>query len=142
MAIAISDVGTILHAKIGEETAFSEFLRIIAAPATGAAPESLDSTELASPKTQSIKGRETTPDMEFDYNYTEDNFATAKTAVTGEVEEFLLIYGDGSGALIKGQASTWTDAVGRNSVVVGKFFINAESVENKTAVEVTDLLPD
>lgn len=138
--IAISDVGTILFAKIGEDLEFTEFLRVTAVPATGSAPESLDVTELASPKEQRIKGRETQPDMEFDYNYTAENFAKAKTAVTGDIESFLIIYGDGAGVQIDGEATTWVDSVGRNSAVIGKFFITAQDIQDKTASEVTALI--
>lgn len=138
-AIAISDVGTELFAKLGVATKHTKLLDIVAAPATGSAPDSLEATVLSSPKTQNIMGRQNTPDMEFDYNYTEQNFAAAQSAVTGETEEFLLIYQDGSGALIEGQATTWVEGVSRNSVLVGKLHITAQNIAFKTKTEVTAL---
>ncbi len=138
--IGISDIGTQLFKKIGAAIEFTKLVDIVAAPATGAAPDSLDGTVLNSPRTQNVKGRLNTPDMEFDYNYTESNFAKVRAAVTGDVEEFLIVYGDGSGALITGEAETWVDAVTRNSVVVGKLHITAQDVEYKTADEVLALV--
>jgi hypothetical protein len=138
MSNAISDVGVKLYLK---GTNYGAFLSVKSAPATGAAPEKLDTTTLDLPKTSSILGREGDVDLTFDYNYTETNFALALTAVTGEAEEFLLVYGDGSGVYIKGQAATWIEPVGLNSVVTGKFMIAQEEIEYKTSAEITALLP-
>ena len=138
MTMAISDVGVRLYLK--GATAYSQFLLIKSAPATGSAPEKLDSTTLEKAKATSILGREAETDLTFDYNYTATNFTLAQTAVTGQAEEFLLVYGDGSGVYIKGQAYTWVDAVGLNSVVTGKFMIAQEEITPKTVAEITTLL--
>lgn len=138
MSNAISDVGVKLYLK--GTTAYAQFLRVKAAPATGAAPEKLDTTTLDLPKQSSILGREGDTDLTFDYNYTETNFALALTAVTGEAKEFLLVYGDGSGVYIKGQAYTWIEPVGLNSVVTGKFMIAQEEITYRTSAQITALL--
>lgn len=138
MSNAISDIGVKLYLK--GTTAYAQFLKVKAAPATGAAKEKLDATTLDQPKNSYILGREGDVDLTFDYNYTQANFALALTAATGEVEEFLLVYGDGSGAYIKGQASTWIEPVGLNSIVTGKFLIAQEEITYKTSAEITALL--
>lgn len=138
-AIAISDVGTELFAKIGVATTFTKLLDIVAAPATGSAPETIDVTVLSSPYTQSISGRLNIPAMEFDYNYTEANYVLAQTAVTGEPEEFLLVYGDGTGVKITGEASLWIEGVTKNSAIMGKLYITAQAIAYQTSTEVTAL---
>lgn len=138
MSNAISDIGVKLYLK--GTTAYTQFLRVKAAPATGAAREKLDATTLDQSKNSYILGREGDVDLTFDYNYTQANFALALTAATGEVEEFLLVYGDGSGAYIKGQASTWIEPVGLNSVVTGKFLIAQEEITYRTSAQITALL--
>jgi len=138
MSNAISDIGVKLYLK--GATAYAQFLKVKAAPATGAAKEKLDATTLDQPKNSYILGREGDVDLTFDYNYTQTNFALALTAATGQVEEFLLVYGDGSGAYIKGQASTWIEPVGLNSIVTGKFLIAQEEIAYKTSAEITALL--
>ncbi len=138
MTMAISDVGVRLYLK--GATKYAQFLLIKSAPATGSAPEKLDSTTLEKAKATSILGREAETDLTFDYNYTATNFTLAQTAVTGEAKEFLLVYGDGSGVYIKGEAYTWVDAVGLNSVITGKFLIAQEEITPKTVAEITTLL--
>ena len=51
----------------------------------------------------------------------------------------MIVYGDGSGAVIFGEANTWVDAVSRGQVVEAKMNVVPQSITFKTAAEVTAL---
>jgi hypothetical protein len=137
--MAQSDVGIKLWASAtGSANSFTEFLSVKDVPATGSAPSKLEITTLDMAKKGYIPDREDIPDMEFTYNYDAANFALVK-AVEAVKHYFMIVYADGSGAVITGVAKTWVDAVSLGSVVTAKMNIVAESIEDKTAVEVAAL---
>lgn len=136
---AQSDVGIVLaHSATNAAASYTKLIDVTAIPATGAAQAKLESTVLSSPKKQYIPDREDLPDLEFTYNYLATDFATVE-AVCNSEEYFMIIYGDGSGAVIFGEANTWIDAVSRGSVVSAKMNVVPQSIEYKTAAEVTAL---
>ena len=126
---AITDIGTQLYMLKEGSLQYTKLVDIVSAPATGGSPTTLEGTVLVSKRVQKKQGRLDTPDMEFGFNYTEENLALAQAAETGQVEQFLLIYGDGSGVKIEGQAVVWVESVDRNSIVEGRIAIAAEDVE-------------
>lgn len=139
MSIAQSDIGIELWASAtGGAASFTKLIDVTAIPATGAAQAKLEATVLSSTKKQYIADRADLPDLEFTYNYTADNF-TAVEAVADTDYFFMIVYGDGSGAVIEGEGNTWVDAVARGSVVEAKLNIVPVSIDFKTAAEVTAL---
>lgn len=138
--MAISDVGTLLHhSTTGAANSFSKLISVIDAPATGSAPGKLETTVLDSTIKTYISDRLDTPDMEFTYNYTAADFATVKAVADATTHYFLIIYADGSGTKITGQARTWKEAVSRGGVVTAKLHVVASDVTDQTAVEVAAL---
>lgn len=136
---AQSDVGIELwSSSTGSSASFTKLIDVTAIPATGAPQAKIETTVLSSPTKQYIADREDLPDMEFTYNYTEDNFEDA-LAVCDNPTYFMIVYGDGSGAVIYGEANTWHDAVSRGQAVEAKLNVVPQSVEFKTAAEVTAL---
>lgn len=136
---AQSDVGIELWASAtGAAASFSKFLDVTSIPATGSAQSKIETTVLSSSKKQYIADREDLPDLEFTYNYIATDFADV-VAVCNEEHYFMIVYGDGSGAVIHGEANTWTDAVGRGQAVEAKLNVVPQSIDFKTAVEVTAL---
>lgn len=139
MAIAQSDIGIELWASAtGAAASFSKLVDVTAIPATGSAQGKLEATVLSSAKKQYIADRADLPDLEFTYNYTSDNFSDVE-AVADAKHYFMIVYGDGSGAVIFGEGNTWVDAVSRGSVVEAKLNVVPESIDFKTAAEVTAL---
>lgn len=138
--IAISDVGTLLYAKIGSASTYTKLLSVISAPAMGSAGGTLEVTVLDSTSKQYIPDRPETPDQDFNYNYTEANYTLAKTAVTGDTEDFLVIFQDGSGYTISGVAQTWINEVGRGSAIEATLHIVADTITWKTATQVLALI--
>lgn len=136
---AQSDVGIELWASAtGLSASFTKLVDVTAIPATGSAQAKLESTVLSSPKKQYIADREDLPDLEFTYNYTIDNFEDVE-AVCNTGHYFMIIYGDGSGAVIFGEGNTWIDAVGRGQVVEAKLNVVPQSIDFKDDAEVTAL---
>lgn len=137
--MAISDIGTLLfHSATGAAASFTELFPISSAPATGSAPAKIDVTTLKDTEKKYLAGRTEKPDMEFDFMYTEANLASA-IGTEGSTHYFLIIYQDGSGALVKGTSRAWIDAVSQDAPVVGKLSVTAEEVDYKTKTEVTAL---
>ena len=140
MALAQSDIGIELWASsTGTAGTFTELVAVTGVPATGSAQGKLEATELSSTKKQYIADREDLPDLEFTYNHLEANY-TLVEAVCGQAYHFLIVYGDGTGALIVGEGNTWVDAVSRGSVVQAKLNIVPESIEYQTIAEVAVLV--
>ena len=136
MAVAISDVGTLLYYKASGSSVYTKLLSIISAPAMGSAGGTLEVTVLDSETKQYIPDRADVPEQDFNYNYTEANFTAAQAACTGTSAEFLVILGDGSGYTITGEAQTWINEVGRGSAIEATLHIVASAIDWRTAVEV------
>lgn len=139
MAIAQSDIGIELwSSSTGASASFTKLVDVTSIPATGSAQGKLEATVLSSPKKQYIADRADLPDLEFSYNYTADNFSAVQ-GVAEELHYFMIVYGDGSGAVIYGEGNTWVDAVSRGAIVEAKLNVVPESIDFKTAAEVTAL---
>lgn len=136
---AQSDVGIELWSSAtGSAVSYTKLIDVTAIPATGSAQSKIETTVLSSAKKQYIADREDLPDLEFTYNYTADNFSDVQ-AIANEEYYFMIIYGDGSGAVIYGEANTWVDAVGRGQAIEAKLNVVPQSIDFKTALEVTAL---
>lgn len=139
MTLAQSDIGIELWASAtGGAASFTKLIDVTAIPATGAAQAKLEATVLSSTKKQYIADRADLPDLEFTFNYTADNFAAVE-AVADQDYFFMIVYGDGSGAVIEGEGNCWVDAVARGSVVEAKLNVVPQAIDYKTAAEVTAL---
>ena len=138
-ANAQSDIGIELWASAtGGAATYTKLIDVTAVPATGAPQGKLESTVLSSPKKQYVADREDLPDLEFTYNYTAAN-QTAIDVVVDQLYYFMIVYGDGSGAVIYGEGNMWVDAVSRGSVVSAKLNVVPQSIELQTAAQVTAL---
>jgi hypothetical protein len=137
--MAISDIGTLLfHSTTGASASFTKLFDVTAVPATGSMPTKIDATTLTDEEKSYLAGRVDRPDQEFSFLYTEANMALA-IGTEGSDHWFLVIYADGSGALIKGQSRAWIDAVGQDQAVVGKLGVVPQAITYPTATQVTAL---
>ncbi len=136
---AQSDIGIELWASAtGAAATFTKLVDVTAIPATGAAQGKLEATVLSVRKKQYVADREDLPDLEFTYNYTADNFEAVEDVMDIDYF-FMIVYGDGTGALIEGEGNTWIDAVSRGQVVEAKMNVVPLSIDYLTATEVTAL---
>lgn len=137
MPIAISDVGTLLCLK-GENGKYKKLISITSVPDTGAAPGTIEVTELDSKVKQYIADRPDTPSYEFEANYTKENYATVVAGISlQEDKDYLIVYQDGSGEKFSGTGSVWKKGVSAgNAVKMGISFAvsSHEHVEEVAAL--------
>lgn len=137
--MAQTDVGTKLWSSAtGSAASFTELVSVYSVPATGTNPAKLDATRLTDAQKRYKKDRPDTPDCEFVYDKDATDEAAVK-ATLAAVHYYMVEYQDGSGVVIKGEGSNYTDAVTVGSVVKNKLIVIAESITDKTAAEVTAL---
>ncbi len=131
-----------LYGKKKGATAFTELVEIKDTPDTGSDPEQIDVTTLKRRKKVYVEGREDSPSQAFLYNYTEENYFTKVMPYCNkEIHEFLIVYPDGTGTLIKGSAKTRKNAISLNSAIEATLVITPVDIADKTSTEVTALLP-
>lgn len=138
---AISDVGTKLYAEGSTPGKYAMLVKISSAPATGAAPKSLDATCLDDEYTKSIPDRPETPSYEFEYNYNDTDYTSVQTAVSLTADKnYLIVYGDGSGEKFTGRGSTWTKEVSVGKVVKAGLAFAVSSHEHIAPTAVTTMI--
>lgn len=131
-----------LYGKKNGTNAFAELVEIKDAPDTGSDPEQIEVTTLKRRRKIYVEGREDSPSQAFLYNYTEDNYFTkVKPYCNGEIHDFLVVYPDGTGTLIKGSARTRKNSISLNSAIEATLVITPTEIEDKTSSQVTALLP-
>lgn len=129
--VAHSDKGCQLWAWNETAGKYKYLVPVRAVPATGAAPSTIEVTEMDSPRKQYIFDRDDTSTMEFDYNYTADKYAACKAVLDGVTEnKFLVTYPDGSGVKFEGAGKTWRDAVSTGGEIVGKISVAVLSMDD------------
>lgn len=131
-----------LYGKKNGTNAFAELVEIKDTPDTGSDPEQIEVTTLKRRRKIYVEGREDSPSQAFLYNYTEDNYFTkVMPYCNGEIHDFLVVYPDGTGTLIKGSARTRKNSISLNSAIEATLVITPTEIEDKTSSQVTALLP-
>lgn len=141
MATGISDIGTKVY--INGSSAYEFFVSCSDIGAIGGSVDKHESTCLDDTDKTYVIGRRDTPEVEFSYNYTEENVTKVKGKMDGATpQELLVVYGDGSGYYLKGVGTDSTDALGTNSLQKATFtFVQMQAAQFKTATELTGMLP-
>ena len=122
--IAHSDKGCQLWAFDSTSSKYKYLVPVRAVPATGAAPSTIEVTEMDSERKQYIFDREDVSALEFDYNYTAEKYAACKAYLDGITpNKFLVTYPDGSGVKFEGAGKTWRDAVRTGGEILGKISV-------------------
>jgi len=131
-----------LYGKKNGSAAFAELVEIKDTPDTGSDPEQIEVTTLKRKKKMYVEGREDSPSQPFLYNYTKENyFSKVMPYCDGKIHDFLIVYPDGTGTLIKGSAKTRKNAISLNSAIEATLVITPIEIVDKTDTEVTALLP-
>lgn len=89
---------------------------------------------------QYIADRADIPAQDFTYNRTAEKYAAVKTICDGTDKEFVIRFSDGTGTYIKGIAQTWKNEFSTGSAQEATLHIVANTIEDKTASEVTALI--
>lgn len=130
---AISDYKTYLYIEGTTAGKYDKLVDITSAPATGSAPKSLDATTLSDAQSVGIPDRPETPSLEFEYNYTKENFQAVSEALSlTEDKNFLIVYQDGSGFTFAARGSTWVKEVSKGKVVSAGIGLVASTIPQFT----------
>ena len=122
-------------------TDYEKLVSIKSVPASGSEGGTIEVTELDSPVKQYIEDRMDLPTQDFTYNRTAEKYEAVKEICDGAVHEFLIVFSDGTGTYIKGTAQTWKNEFSAGSAQEATLHIVATEITDKTAAEVTGLLP-
>lgn len=137
--VALNDQGTMLYHK--SDTAYSELVGVTEIPDLGGAGSTIEVTELKSPTKQYIDDRQDVDALDFTYNRTDAKYTAVKAICDGNTHEFLIVMSDGTGTYVKGTAQTWKNGFGAGSAQQATLHIVPTEISDKTAAEVTALLP-
>lgn len=130
MAIAYSDIGTLLGKETVTPGTFAKLVGIKSVPATGGEPAQIEVTELDSEIKQYILDRSETPLFVFEYNYTKENFALVKAAADGVTSaNYAIKYPDGSGVEFTGVGATWINGYSGGQAIGATVAFAVTSVE-------------
>lgn len=124
--MAISTYKTFLMVK--NSSAWEKLIDIKSFPDLGGAPELLETTTLSDPMTTNIMGIQSLDALEFECNYTLDDYATLKAMEGSEKEFAVWLGGTETGGVatptgsdgkfeFKGQLSVYVNGGGVNEVV-------------------------
>lgn len=126
---AISDYKTYLYVEGTTAGKYHKIVDIISAPATGSTPKSIDVTTLSDSQSVGIPDRPQTPSLEFEYNYTKDNFAAVTAAVSmTDDKNYLIIFQDNTGWQFAARGATYTDAVSKGKQITAKLGLVTSTV--------------
>ena len=126
---------------VKKNNTFEKLISIKSVPASGAEGGTIEVTVLDSPVKQYINDRVDTPSQDYTYNRTAEKFEAVKEICDGNPHEFLTVFSDGTGTYCKGTAQTWKNEFSAGSAQEATLHIVATEIEDKTAAEVTALLP-
>ena len=125
---------------VKNETKYEELVGIKSVPASGAEGGTIEVTELKSPRKQYIDDRVDTPSQDFTYNRTDKKYEAVKKVCDGKPHEFLVVFQDGTGTYIKGNAQTWKNEFNTGSAQEATLHIVATDIVDKTAEEVKPMI--
>lgn len=126
---------------VKKENAYEILVNIKSVPASGSEGGTIEVTELDSAVKQYIEDRVDTPAQDYTYNRTAGKYEKVKAICDKQPHEFLTVFSDGTGTYCKGTAQTWKNEFSAGSAQEATLHIVATAIEDKTASEVTAMLP-
>ena len=131
---AISDYKTYLCVEGTTAGKYHKLVDVLSAPATGAAPKSIDVTTLSDAQSVGIPDRPETPTLEFEYNYNKTDYATVVAAVSLTVDKkYMIVYQDGSGVTFTAKGSTYIKEVSKGKQVTAAIALIASTIPEQVA---------
>lgn len=138
---AMTDIGAAIFVKRGGATKYSLWLATTNIPATGSAPEQVETTVNTSRKKTYTYGRQDTPQKECTFMAHRDNFEILKGDYNKQLD-FLQINPDGTGWKFAGFVSFFQDEVSVGSNLTGKAVITVSSSEELPTNNVSDIIEE
>ena len=138
---AMTDIGAAIFVKRGGATKYSLWLATTNIPATGSAPEQVETTVNTSRKKTYTYGRQDTPQKECTFMAHRDNFEILKGDYNKQLD-FLQVNPDGTGWKFAGFVSFYQDEVSVGSNLTGKAVITVSSSEELPTINVADIIEE
>ena len=138
---AMTDIGAAIFCKRAGQSKYSLWLAVTNIPATGSAPEQVETTTTTSRKKTYTFGRQDNAQKECTFMAHRDNFMTLKQDYNKQLD-FLQINPDGTGWAFSGYVSFYQDEVTVNSNLTGKAVITVTSSEELPRENVLDIIEE
>lgn len=138
---AISDIASALFIKRGGEAKYHLWLPLTNIPATGSAPETIDTTVTTSRTKTSTAGRGDPGQKECTYMAHRDNFEILRKDHRSTLD-FLQVNPDGTGYKFQGIVTSYQDEVSVGGNLTGKAVITVTKSEELPVINVVDLIQE
>lgn len=138
---AMTDIGAAIFVKRAGETKYSLWMAVTNIPATGSAPEQVETTVTTSRKKTYTFGRQDNPQKECTFMAHRDNFMVLKEDYNKQLD-FLQVNPDGTGWAFTGFVSFYQDEISVGSNLTGKAVITVSSSEELPRDNVSDIIQE
>jgi hypothetical protein len=138
---AMTDIGAAIFAKRAGESKYSLWLAVTNIPATGTAPETVETTVTTSRKKTYTFGRQDNPQKECTFMAHRDNFEILRGDYNKKLD-FLQINPDGTGWKFQGFVSFYQDEVSVGGNITGKAVITVTSSDELPVKNVLDIIQE
>lgn len=136
---AMTDIGSAIFVKRAGDSKYSLWLAVTNIPATGSAPDQVETTVTTSRKKTYTFGRQDNPQKECTFMAHRDNFAILSADYNKQLD-FLQVNPDGTGWAFRGYVSFYQDEVSVGSNLTGKAVITVTSAEETPRTNVSDVI--
>ena len=138
---AMTDIGAAIFVKRGGATKYSLWLATTNIPATGSAPEQVETTVNTSRKKTYTYGRQDNPQKECTFMAHRNNFEILKGDYNKQLD-FLQVNPDGTGWKFTGFVSFYQDEVSVGSNLTGQAVITVSTSEELPVNNVCDVIEE
>lgn len=136
-----SDIGSAIFIKRGGDTKYHLWLPVTNIPATGSAPDTIDTTVTTARENTGISGRIQQGAREFTYLAHRDNFMILAQD-NRKKRDFLLVNSDGTGWKFQGEVTTYQDETTVGSVQTAKGVVMVSHADELPIMNVADIIEE
>ena len=138
---AYSDIGSAIFVKRAGQSKYSLWLCVTNVPATGSAPDTLETTVTTSRSKNYVFGRKDNAQKECTFMAHRDNFMILKGDYNKKLD-FLQVNPDGTGWKFQGYVSFYQDEISLGGALTGKAVITVSSADELPVDDVTDIIEE
>lgn len=138
---AMTDIGSAIFVKRAGQTKYSLWLPVTNIPATGSAPEQVETTVTTSRKKTYTFGRQDNAQKECTFMAHRNNFMILKEDYNKQLD-FLQVNPDGTGWKFQGFVSFYQDEISTGSNLTGKAVITVSNSDELPIEDVSDIIED
>ena len=138
---AYSDIGSAIFVKRSGAEKYSLWLTVNNIPATGSAPDQIETTVTTSRSKNYVFGRKDNGQKECTFMAHRDNFMILKKDYNKKLD-FLQVNPDGTGWKFQGYVSMYQDEVTLGAALTGKAVITVSSADDLPIDDVSDIIEE